>query len=87
MIRFGRIIYWFGFFIGIAFLLMNLIPLSVMLGILEGAENGQPHVGMGILTFLGCSVWGISWAVRYLTSGATSISPRARGWYEDVAPK
>lgn len=87
MIRFGRIIYWFGFVIGIGLLLMNVVPLAVMLGILEGAENGKPHVGMMILTFLGCSVLGTTWAFRYLTSGATGFSPRARGWYEDVTPR
>ena len=87
MIRLGRAIYWVGFVISMALLLMNVVPISVMLGLLEGAENGQPLVGMGILTFFGCTVLGVTWAVRYFTSGATGFSPRARGWYEDVADK
>jgi hypothetical protein len=83
--RFGRGIYWIGLVSGAVLLLLNLVPISVMLGIHSGAEGGEPWIGMMFLTSLGLLVWGISWAIRYLTTGATAISPKARGWYDDVA--
>lgn len=82
--RFGRGIYWIGLVLGCLFLLLNIVPVSVMLGILPGADNGKPWIGMLILTTLGLLIWGIAWAVRYLSTGATAISPKARGWYDDV---
>ncbi|NQV45550.1 MAG: hypothetical protein HQ501_11625 [Rhodospirillales bacterium] len=83
--RFGRGIYWIGLIFGAVFLVLNLVPISVMLGILPGVEGGKPWIGMMILTSLGLLVWGIAWAIRYLTTGATAINPRTRGWYDDVA--
>lgn len=85
--RIGRVIYWVGLVVGCLFLLLNVFPISVMLGILPGAENSEdskPWIGMMILTTLGVLIWGISWAIRYFTTGATSISPKAKGWYQDV---
>jgi len=81
----GRAIYWLGVIFGALFMLLNLVPISVMLGIIPGVENGKPWVGMAFQTALAGLVWGISWAIRYLTTGATAISPLARGWYDDVA--
>jgi hypothetical protein len=83
--RISRAIYWVGMVVGCLFLMLNVVPISVMLGILEGAENGKPWVGMMILTFLGVVIWGVSWAIRYFTTGASGISPKDRGWYSDVA--
>ncbi len=85
LMKFGRAVYWIGLVVGCLFLLLNVVPLGVMLGILPGAENGKPWIGMMILTTLGVLTWGISWAIRYLTTGATHISPKAKGWYQDVA--
>ena len=82
--RFGRAVYWVGLVFGVGFLAMNVVPLSVMLGIHEGAENGEPWIGMMILTVLGLGIWGTGWVIRYFTTGATGISPKDRGWYTDV---
>ncbi len=83
--KFGRAIYWVGLVFGALFLLLNFVPVLVMLGILPGVEGGKPWIGMMILTVLGLSTWGISWMIRYLTTGATAINPKDRGWYDDVA--
>lgn len=83
--KLGRAIYWIGLILGVFFLLLNFVPIFVLLGILPGAEDGKPWIGMVFQTSLGLFVWGISWAFRYLTTGATAISPKDRGWYDDVA--
>lgn len=85
MQKFGRGIYWIGIVVGVFFLLLNLVPILVMLGLLPGAENGKPWIGMMILTTLGLTVWSVCWAIRFLTTGATSINPKTGGWYKDIS--
>ncbi len=87
MQRFGRVLYWFGLIVGGFLLLMNIVPFSVMLGILPGVEGGQPWIGVMFHTFFGCLVWGVCWGVRYLTTGAVSLSPFDKGWYSDVTKR
>lgn len=84
MKKFSRFLYWVGLIFGGIFLLLNIVPISVMLGILPGAENGKPWIGMMILSILGLGSWFIGWAFRYLATGAKSLSPKDKGWYQDV---
>ncbi|MBT4039625.1 MAG: hypothetical protein HOH64_13665 [Rhodospirillales bacterium] len=82
--RFGRAMYWIGLVFGGFFLMLNVVPLSVMIGLLEGAENGKPWIGMVIVSVIGFGIWGTGWVIRYFTTGATGINPKDRGWYTDV---
>ena len=77
--RLAIVIYWIGFMIGGLFLLLDFYLVLILLDILPRSETGSPWFGIVIVTPIGLFSWGVGWITRFVVTGATGISPMAKG--------